>query len=626
MTRYLSKIFFIFIAGIIISETANAQNSKAVELMNNDNFEKAAKILKMESDIKDINTKDLSLLGVCYVNLNNYKDAESVYKELIGRDKIDPENYFYYGELLLINDKYDKAKKFFKKYKEEKPQNEVAAELKIKACDFQKKWDRERTQVNVLNYREFNTEFDEKSVSEFKNKLICVSNRIPEKYRKDTVLSEVFSTGYLELKKGNIINESLLKDYSCDALDYSEKRNIAAYTLRSKKEYLYETTFKNAEIFFENFNTSNDSLIKFQWEDMPEDINIAHPAFAHNGERLFFVSNMKGGKGQSDIYYSDFKNGKWSTPQNVVKINTQFSEVFPVISGDTILYFSSDGYPGYGNLDIYKVRISGDNFGKPVNLKAPVNSLGNDFSFYHTGKYKGYLSSNRSVSTNGMNDVYTFNFPVPQKKEVEKEPEEEPKEEKPVVHKFDPESFRVEPVFFDLDSKNVDEVFSKEIKQVADTLSRYENYKIVLKGFADSKGPQNYSIDLAEKRCHKVKDILQKNGAAGSQIKIVNGGIKKQRNADGIKYHVQLGSSKRDDVANWYKEKLKHNEILKYKKGEYFIYAAGKFDSKKEARDFRDKVQKENGINGILICSSKGKLLSDCFYALNRRVEFSWEK
>lgn len=133
------------------------------------------------------------------------------------------------------------------------------------------------------------------------------------------------------------------------------------------------------------FSTPHDinSLMEFEWEGMPEEINLAHPAFANEGRRLYFVSDMNGGFGANDIWYSEFVDSKWQTPVNAGEtINTSGNELFPVVYNDN-LFFSSDGRAGYGNLDIY-LSV---NESEPVNMKAPINSKGNDFSFQISDQY-----------------------------------------------------------------------------------------------------------------------------------------------------------------------------------------------------------------------------------------------
>ena len=135
--------------------------------------------------------------------------------------------------------------------------------------------------------------------------------------------------------------------------------------------------------------------------------------------------------------------------------------------------------------------------------------------FYHIDKYNGYFTSNRSESSIGMNDLYKFSYPEP----VVEEPEEEEPEEEPYVPEFNPDEFNPMPGYFDLDSDEINEVFKKELSKIADSLKSYSDYKIVVTGYSDTKGPQNYSLKLADKRAKNVKNFITDKGIDDRQIR-----------------------------------------------------------------------------------------------------------
>jgi len=115
-----------------------------------------------------------------------------------------------------------------------------------------------------------------------------------------------------------------------------------------------------------------------------------------DGTMLYFSSDMAGGAGGKDLYASQWLDGKWSKPRNLGEtINTPLNEAFPY-QHDHMLYFSSDGHPGMGQLDIFRTQVQDDGFGEPENLGYPVNSPYDDFGLAldSVGTH-GYLSSNR---------------------------------------------------------------------------------------------------------------------------------------------------------------------------------------------------------------------------------------
>ena len=126
-----------------------------------------------------------------------------------------------------------------------------------------------------------------------------------------------------------------------------------------------------------------------KWEDVKsfvynnaENYSIGQPAVSPDGKVIYFVSDKTGGFGKTDIYYCTLKSdGSWSIPVNAgSKINTVGREAFPFIDKDGKLYFSSDGLPGMGGLDIFSAEGSENSWTEPVNLQYPMNSSKDDFS------------------------------------------------------------------------------------------------------------------------------------------------------------------------------------------------------------------------------------------------------
>lgn len=138
--------------------------------------------------------------------------------------------------------------------------------------------------------------------------------------------------------------------------------------------------------------------------------SVGHPTLSPDGKWLFFVSDMPGGYGETDIYVAEvFADGSINSPQNLGPvINTVGREMFPYYN-DGVLYFSSDGHYGYGGLDVYESKHSGKlNFSEPKNVGQPVNSNKDDFSYIIDLESKyGYVSSNRDAGK-GDDDIYYF--------------------------------------------------------------------------------------------------------------------------------------------------------------------------------------------------------------------------
>ncbi|NHF59066.1 OmpA family protein [Flavobacteriaceae bacterium TP-CH-4] len=138
--------------------------------------------------------------------------------------------------------------------------------------------------------------------------------------------------------------------------------------------------------------------------------STGHPALSPDGKQLYFVSDMPGSIGQTDLFVVDvLENGNFSEPKNLgPEINTERREMFPFIN-DKKLYFSSDGHTGLGGLDVYEAAIDEEGgFMEVLNVGQPVNSNKDDFSYIvNEENQQGFFASNREGGK-GDDDIYSF--------------------------------------------------------------------------------------------------------------------------------------------------------------------------------------------------------------------------
>ncbi len=135
------------------------------------------------------------------------------------------------------------------------------------------------------------------------------------------------------------------------------------------------------------------------------------PTLNKEETKLYFISDRPESIGKTDIYVVDInKDGTYGEPKNMGdRINTKEREMFPFISDENILFFSSNGHEGYGRLDVYASKVFDNSVSIPINLDQPVNSAKDDFAYIlDNTQRKGYFSSNRKEGK-GDDDIYSFN-------------------------------------------------------------------------------------------------------------------------------------------------------------------------------------------------------------------------
>lgn len=139
---------------------------------------------------------------------------------------------------------------------------------------------------------------------------------------------------------------------------------------------------------------------------------FGHPAVSPDGEYLYFVSDMPGGYGGKDIWRISLKERQGSLVNLGPDINTEGNDDFPYVRSDGSLYFSSDGHPGMGGLDIFRATAIGDPADlrwKVENMGFPINSAGDDFGITFGKGEDGFFSSNRGDAC-GYDHIYSFEY------------------------------------------------------------------------------------------------------------------------------------------------------------------------------------------------------------------------
>ena len=187
----------------------------------------------------------------------------------------------------------------------------------------------------------------------------------------------------------------------------------------AKPYILPEIIFYNKKLARDEKQMANLAMFKATVNDKGEWVNIipmpfnnvnysvGHPALSADEKTLYFVSDMPGTYGQTDIFKVAINQSGYGNPVNLgYKVNSPAKEFTPFVDDD-VLYFSSDKDGGMGGLDVYATRLI-EYTPEPILLNAPINSSGDDFAFIINNKTRrGYLSSNRKGGS-GDDDIYSF--------------------------------------------------------------------------------------------------------------------------------------------------------------------------------------------------------------------------
>lgn len=138
--------------------------------------------------------------------------------------------------------------------------------------------------------------------------------------------------------------------------------------------------------------------------------NYGHPAVSPDGRYLYFASDMPGGSGGYDIWRVNLRERAGSLENMGQWINTKGNEMFPYVRSDSVLYFASDGHPGYGGLDIFRAELTPSGGWTVTNMGKPINSAADDFGITFGEGESGYFSSNRGDGR-GYDHIYSFELP-----------------------------------------------------------------------------------------------------------------------------------------------------------------------------------------------------------------------
>lgn len=410
MKNYL--LLFTILAFISFAQGQN----KADDYYEAGYFKEASLIYEKELNRRKGPTDDVLLkLADSYYQMNEYNNSLKMYENLFKNDNRDSITIIRIAELNRMFCKYDEANEYYTFYKEKYISNQ-GDKLKF-----------DEGIISKINYPKTNKSID--------NSIQINELPLPQVQK---------GMGYTFLENGDILGGIMQIDKktktsftSLGKFTYSSGyKTVETFELNENTPFfnaypsynketktLYFTaniskrkkSFKNDDNVLQIYSLNLDSkdnepeLLKFN----SDRYNFTHPSISKDGKKLYFVSDKPGGHGGYDIYYVEKTIEGWSEIKNCGEnINTQFDELTPFITGDS-LFFSSYGHQNYGGSDIFLSSVKDGGYSKAINLGLPINSCMNDFSFIISpDSGNGILTSDRNYETSKKDDVFQIEFPT----------------------------------------------------------------------------------------------------------------------------------------------------------------------------------------------------------------------
>ena len=359
-------------------------------------------------------------MAECYRRILLTNKAITAYNNAVRYKQDDSLTHFYLGQLHLKNGNYKEAARQFQTAMDSLPQTDPhwqLAKTGLHSAQMVPQWKKEISPYTVKRENQFNSrraEFSPMLAGDDNEQLFFTSTRNQAQGDEYSGITGSKAADIFMAQKDD--KGKWGKPQAIDSeLNSAFDEGVCCFSPDGRTMYLTQC---KTDANYPRFATIVASSRSDATWSKPTEITIskdtltsfAHPAVSPDGEWLYFVSDMPGGLGGYDIWRCRlFGNNEVGTIENLGPlVNTAGDEKFPVFRPNGDFYFSSDGHPGMGGLDIYILKKGARNLEHPV---APLNSQGDDFGMTFEGRYnRGYFSSNRG-DTRGYDHIYSFYNP-----------------------------------------------------------------------------------------------------------------------------------------------------------------------------------------------------------------------
>ncbi len=414
MKKYSSIFIIILITGLF----ANAQSKatkKADKLFSKFAFVEAAKAYEELIAKGNADAYVYGQLAEAYYNVFNTVEAEKWYAKTLKTSEA-PETIYKYAQMLKANGKYEESNTQMAKFASMRPADHRAIAFVEnpnylpKILEKGKKFNVQDAGINSA-YSDFGGTLQGGQLY-----IATARNEIGKSYGWN---EEPFLDIYVASKNNDgsfqtpTPVETVNTKYHEGVVSFSPDGN----TMYFSRESFYDKIFERDSLSRNKFSVLN--LYKStkelgSWSEgealslNSENYSVKNPAVSPDGKTLFFASDMAGGMGQFDIYSAPINDdGSVGEATNLgQKLNTEGQEMFPFVSADNTLYFSSDGHLGLGGMDVFFAKLVDGKVGPIRNVGIPVNGNADDFAFSIDDESgEGFVSSNREGGA-GSDDIY----------------------------------------------------------------------------------------------------------------------------------------------------------------------------------------------------------------------------
>ncbi|MBD5183878.1 MAG: OmpA family protein [Bacteroidales bacterium] len=357
-------------------------------------------------------------LATCYRRLNMAPNASAAYQNAIRYEYPDSMAFYYLGRSLQAEGKYQPAIDAYTAFLEWRPDDQLAKEG-IAGCRMAiRSKSGKKSRYVVKNAKLFNSRRSDFAPMYLDKELNTIYFTSSTEKATGTNKSEI--TG---MKKSDIFfskkdeNGKWTRPEPAEgSLNTENDEGVVSFS--PDGQTMYFTLARRAPDADTSVEIYTSRRSDATWSE-PQKFEITadtlsaygHPAVSPDGTYLYFASDMPGGFGGKDIWRINLKERSGSLENLGPQINTGGDEMFPYLRTDSLLYFSSDGHPGFGGLDLFKARLNstGDRW-SIENMGLPINSAGDDFGITYGEGESGFFSSNRG-DARGYDNIYSFEYP-----------------------------------------------------------------------------------------------------------------------------------------------------------------------------------------------------------------------